>query len=102
MAALPQRLEAAIDYAAVTARVELVPFPFVPGIGVFPQPIKQRHQNLNSVAPLETGQEAVVQFEKRFPSAAKAGLKCRGLRSGLSRSLSKQIQTESPRDRKTA
>jgi len=29
MAASPQRLEAAVDYAAVTARVELVPFPSV-------------------------------------------------------------------------
>jgi hypothetical protein len=26
-AAFPQRLEAAVDFAAVTARVELVPFP---------------------------------------------------------------------------
>ena len=30
MAAFPQRLEAANDCAAVTARVKLVPFPFVP------------------------------------------------------------------------
>jgi len=26
---IPQRLEAAVDFAAVAARVELVPFPFV-------------------------------------------------------------------------
>ncbi|MFY9841834.1 MAG: hypothetical protein WCD02_16745 [Terriglobales bacterium] len=39
-AAVPQRLEAAIDSVAVTARVELVPFPNPPQIGVFPQPLK--------------------------------------------------------------
>lgn len=33
----PRRLEAAIDQAAVTARVELVPFPSVQESGVFLQ-----------------------------------------------------------------
>ena len=36
--AFPQRLEAAVDWAAVTARVELVPFPKPARFGVFPQP----------------------------------------------------------------
>jgi len=35
MTAFPQRLEAAIDHAAVTARVELVPFPSVQKPGGF-------------------------------------------------------------------
>jgi hypothetical protein len=39
-AAFPQRLEAAIDSAAVTARVELVPFPKPSRTGVFPQAVK--------------------------------------------------------------
>ena len=34
----PQRLEAAVDLAGLAARVELVPFPFLPKFGVFPQP----------------------------------------------------------------
>ena len=44
----PQRLEAAVDAAALTARVELVPFPKpvrFPNpvlIGVFPQAVKPR------------------------------------------------------------
>ncbi|MGA9901784.1 MAG: hypothetical protein WBQ39_07600 [Terriglobales bacterium] len=38
--AVPQRLEAAIDSVAVTARVELVPFPFVEGSRVFQQSVK--------------------------------------------------------------
>jgi hypothetical protein len=46
--AIPQRLEAAIDAAALTARVELVPFPKPVRfpkpvlIGVFPQAVKPR------------------------------------------------------------
>jgi hypothetical protein len=46
--AIPQRLEAAIDAAALTARVELVPFPkpvrFPKPMrsGVFPQTVKAR------------------------------------------------------------
>jgi hypothetical protein len=36
-AAVPQRLEAAIDFAAVAARVEFVPFPFVRESRVFQQ-----------------------------------------------------------------
>src|SRR5271157_3761194 len=39
-AAFPQRMEAAVDWAAVTARVELVPFPSEQESGVFPQPLK--------------------------------------------------------------
>jgi hypothetical protein len=38
--AVLERLEAAIDLASLAARVELVPFPFVPNSGVFPQPVK--------------------------------------------------------------
>ena len=38
--AFPQRLEAAADSAAVSARVELVPFPVLPSPAVFPQPLK--------------------------------------------------------------
>ena len=40
LAAFPQRLEASVDCAAVTARVEFVPFPFVRESGVFPQRLK--------------------------------------------------------------
>ncbi len=32
---LPQRLEAAVDFLAFAARVELVPFPFLPSFGAF-------------------------------------------------------------------
>ena len=38
--AFPQRLEAAIDLAQLTARVELVPFPLVPYSRVFQQTVK--------------------------------------------------------------
>ena len=40
-AAFPQRLEAAIDSSAVTARVELVPFPFVQESRVFQQTVSR-------------------------------------------------------------
>jgi hypothetical protein len=59
----PQRLEAAVDRARFTARVELVPFPFVPDSRVFQQiakPLKSETAVLSAVFPRSCGGRCFV------------------------------------------
>jgi hypothetical protein len=53
----PQRLKAAIDFAALAARVELVPFPKPRRIGVFPQPVR------GQIAEVKPRRSTMAQFE---------------------------------------
>ena len=62
-AAVPQRLEAAVDCAAVAARVELVPFPFVLESRAFQQSVKPHPFNNDSSYAANLWDSALAVFE---------------------------------------